>query len=203
MGRAPRRLPSPGTPNRELSKHGNRQGSLRTRHRRLQERRCNRGAGQTGRCGTAGAVADHGRIGQGDDGDSVAGCGRGEGIAGQDRRQGFTGQPHPYPRRDGRRFGCAREAGCEAPRRVHGKACAGACGRPGTSPGHGFGRPHRTDLKHICARSRGDAAREPLGAQVRARAGRRPHSGQRLGPERTHYAGGRPGVREGSGKGCG
>ena len=62
------------------------------RHRRFQGSRGDRGAGQAGRHGGQGAVADHGRVGQGDDGNSFAGRRRGEGNQGQGRRQGVRRQ---------------------------------------------------------------------------------------------------------------
>ena len=56
--------------------HRRRQGP---RHRRLQGRRGHRSPGQARRHGGEGTVADHARVGQGDDGDSVARGRRGEG----------------------------------------------------------------------------------------------------------------------------
>src|SRR5258705_421560 len=58
------------------------------RHRRLQGRRCHRGAGETGRYDQGRAVAHHGRVGQGLDGDPVFGGRRAEGAQGQGRRHG-------------------------------------------------------------------------------------------------------------------
>ncbi len=87
-------------------------GHRRARHRRLRRGRGDRAAGPAGRRHQGRAEPDHGRIGQGLDGDSVVACRGAEGAEGQDRRQGVQGHAH---------------------RRAAGLGCGGGCADRGSA----------------------------------------------------------------------
>ena len=105
-------------------------------HRRLQGGRSHRAAGQARRHGRGRAVADHGRVGQGVDGDPVVACRRRQGAEGQARRQGRRRHAGADARGAPRRRGGARRRPPPA------AAAPGACAAPPPAAGAG-GRSRR------------------------------------------------------------
>ena len=167
------------------------------RHRGLQGRRGDRGARQGRRHDRRGPVGHHDRERQGVDGDPVVGRRRRQGAEGQGRRQG---EPGRCPRRArGRRFRVvgAGRTGCRAGRarsRIAEGTVEGSTFCRGAGPGR-HARP--------CTRGRRPDARacEPVGAQVRPRARRRPQSPEGQRTEGPHHAAGRAGLRQGGSRG--
>ena len=83
-----------------------------------------------GDSGGEGAVAHHARVGQGDDGDSVARRRRGEGDQGQGRRQGLEGRGDPGARIAAKRRAPSRPRSTRRPRRSRRRCGAGARAAP-------------------------------------------------------------------------
>ena len=186
--------------------------SQNPRHRGLQERPGDRGAGEAGRCGGQGGSARLAGIRQGDDGSAVARSRRREGVQGQGRRQGFgrLGGPdarcgrrrgrgaRSLPRASGGNPARARRRRRRKPKpRRPAPAKADLRAVPGGRQRHRATPPRRSRREERGRRRLRARAREPGGAPFRARAGRRSRPSQGHRPRRAHPQGGRAEPRQG------
>ena len=116
-----------------------------------------------------------------------------QGDRAQGRRQGARRNARPIARKRARR-GAAQPA---PPAPAATRARAGSAHRGGAATRHRPPAPARREPRPPSpTRRRIKAARVAVGAQVRARARRRPRAGDGQRAEGPHPAGGRPGVRE-------